>query len=746
MVRYGFTRQQDRLVESDPMVSLPPPTSGPAAGHAEKPPKEPSTKIDQRAFRDGYEPAEGDVFIAVLGQTGAGKSTFISKCSEKEVSIGHNLQACTQEVGVFLCKLKDTNVYLVDTPGFDDTDRSDTEVLREIASWLTASYSNSIKLHGIIYLHRITDPRMQGSGLRNLHMFKKLCGDKNLSNVIMATNQWERVSEADGIERERQLKETPHFWGYMIDRGSQMHRHYNTRESALHLIDSLVGGTASRPKIVLDIQKQMVDEGKDLADTGAGQAVDDAISKERQRFAKEIAESQADIREALASRDRETASILEQHQKEMNERVQKLDKEHAALQVSLERLQEERFAKMKKALEEAERVSAEARELMEEQKREQKLKQKALEDQIKAKDDAAAKHKQEMADLQAKVEAMQLPKAPSVGKYAIALYDFDPIYDGDLAFKKGDRIRILKQTDSTDEWWEGELGAAKGIFPANYTELEPVEPEVKPAPEVKATPQAKVTPEPKVVPKTVAADKPRIRSSPGMNILTRWPASITLWGDSYFLVAGFSDMSGNVPADLDASRLPDNTTNGNRYAVFGENGSHYFHYHDGALQCWTLRSDNFATEYPEAEKYLTTYKQFGCPTCVSLGKEGMYFIRTAYGASYNIPKDAEDALDIAKVEKFYFGNGGAWVAIQYDGNILWDLKFKHIGLAQKLTEGFGKKLKIQTLAMNPEDESQYIILWTNGLGAYRLGTRGNIDSFELEEHFTKNFGCTWPEQ
>merc|ERR1711974_140816 len=111
-----------------------------------------------------------------------------------------------------------------------------------------------------------------------------LCGDKNLSNVIMATNQWERVLEEDGIERERQLRETPHFWGYMVDRGSQMHRHYNTRESALRLIDSLVGGTAPRSKIVLDIQTQMVDEGKDLASTGAGQAVDDAISQITQNF------------------------------------------------------------------------------------------------------------------------------------------------------------------------------------------------------------------------------------------------------------------------------------------------------------------------------------------------------------------------------------------------------------------------------------------------------------------------------
>jgi hypothetical protein len=123
----------------------------------------------------------------------------------------------------------------------------------------------------------------------------------------------------------------------------------------------------------------------------------------------------------------------------------------------------------------------------------------------------------------------------------------------------------------------------------------------------------------------------------------------------------------------------------------------------------------------------------------------MYFIRTAYGASYKIPKDAEDRLDIKTVEKFYFGKDGAWVAIKYDGSILWDLKGNYSGMDQRIREAFRKTLKVETLAMNPEDNSQYVILWTNGLGAYQLGTRGNIDAFELEEHFTKNFGCTWPE-
>jgi hypothetical protein len=57
------------------MVSLPSPSPEPprALGSSEYSQEETKTDVDQRVFRDGYEPVEGDVFIAVLGVTGAGK-------------------------------------------------------------------------------------------------------------------------------------------------------------------------------------------------------------------------------------------------------------------------------------------------------------------------------------------------------------------------------------------------------------------------------------------------------------------------------------------------------------------------------------------------------------------------------------------------------------------------------------------------------------------------------------------------
>ncbi|OQE12617.1 hypothetical protein PENVUL_c001G08076 [Penicillium vulpinum] len=62
------------------------------------------------------------------------------------------------------------------------------------------------------------------------------------------------------------------------------------------------------------------------------------------------------------------------------------------------------------------------------------------------------------------------PPPASRPDFVTALYDFDGQGDGDLVFREGDRIRIVRKTQSTDDWWEGELRGQKGPFPANYVE------------------------------------------------------------------------------------------------------------------------------------------------------------------------------------------------------------------------------------------------------------------------------------
>jgi amphiphysin len=63
----------------------------------------------------------------------------------------------------------------------------------------------------------------------------------------------------------------------------------------------------------------------------------------------------------------------------------------------------------------------------------------------------------------------RIQSASSV-QYVKAVYGFEGQEHGDLSFKEGDRIKVLKKTGDVNDWWDGELNGRKGRFPANYCE------------------------------------------------------------------------------------------------------------------------------------------------------------------------------------------------------------------------------------------------------------------------------------
>ena len=48
---------------------------------------------------------------------------------------------------------------------------------------------------------------------------------------------------------------------------------------------------------------------------------------------------------------------------------------------------------------------------------------------------------------------------------AVAKFTFDADQDGDLGFKKGEIITIVKRTENETDWWTGRIGTREGIFP-----------------------------------------------------------------------------------------------------------------------------------------------------------------------------------------------------------------------------------------------------------------------------------------
>jgi hypothetical protein len=246
----------------------------------------------------------------------------------------------------------DRTAYLIDTPGFDDTNRSDTQVLEAIATWLGESYKNNILLHGIIYLHRITDIRMQGSAKRNLLLFRELCGQDALRKVILATTMWDKVPTEEAITREKQLIDIPEYWGWMLQKGSSCHRHNNTVTSAMDIIHLLAKHTTP---IATKLQKQLVDDGLQLGQTSAGQELQSELNKEREKWASECRDIEKKMKAALEKSDREAQEALEEERDRYTRMIKLAENNIGTLRLTMENLISQRdrqIASLEKLLKE----------------------------------------------------------------------------------------------------------------------------------------------------------------------------------------------------------------------------------------------------------------------------------------------------------------------------------------------------------------------------------------------------------
>ncbi|RTE85285.1 hypothetical protein BHE90_000172 [Fusarium euwallaceae] len=354
-----------------------------------------------------FNKARGEPIIAIMGLTGTGKSTFIKLLTSSDVKIGHNLAACTADVGIYaLDTAGGHSVALIDTPGFDDTYRSDTEVLTDVAYFLAQVYSNNLKLAGIIYLHRILDNRMTGSALKNLHMFQALCGKKSdMSHVVLATSMWDRLDgdQSDGIAREDELRST--YWADMLECGSQMFRHDNSRESAQRIINHILSLSGN---MVLEIQHEIVVEARPLNKTQAGEELLKDLLAEREKHEKDLADVKKSHEEAMRSGSEQMTAILAKKEREHQEKLEQMDRDREERMKALERdyakMQQDQQLKWQRAAEDLERKEKE----LEKKVRQEKAQVQALQNMQDVFDatikDMQHDHEKRDADREAKVK------------------------------------------------------------------------------------------------------------------------------------------------------------------------------------------------------------------------------------------------------------------------------------------------------------------------------------------------------
>ncbi|TFK24915.1 hypothetical protein FA15DRAFT_388531 [Coprinopsis marcescibilis] len=241
---------------------------------------------------------DSDLVIPIMGPTGSGKSSFIRALLNDLASPGpevsNGINSCTSVVQHYFfepkskslqAKINGRRVVLVDTPGFDDTNASDLEILRRIAVWLTASYGGQMKVAGIIYIYPIFPGRYTHNDRTNVKVFKKLCGNNGIKWVTFATSRWDQEEAIEALEgkgvfttREGQLHS---HWKDMLASGATSGRLAKTNSprgkySAHSLLEEVITkGLENKAKedefagVMVALQEQIVKKKRNLPKTAA---------------------------------------------------------------------------------------------------------------------------------------------------------------------------------------------------------------------------------------------------------------------------------------------------------------------------------------------------------------------------------------------------------------------------------------------------------------------------------------------
>jgi hypothetical protein len=214
-------------------------------------------------------------------------------------------------------------VVLIDTPGFDDSNKDNSCVLEEIVRMLNIFYAEDyLRIVGILYFQRISDVRMSGSSIKSLRIFEKLCGAECFHKVMVVTTFWsllQNEQEGLGEEREMALRTDPAFFGTLLDSGAHMQRYMDTHQSARTIVD----GFLHRPKtVVLSVQKEMVNDGSILAETAVGQFMISDLSAIRKKYERELNRLKEDYDDAIqGSEDEDIVVSMTEERDRLQERI-----------------------------------------------------------------------------------------------------------------------------------------------------------------------------------------------------------------------------------------------------------------------------------------------------------------------------------------------------------------------------------------------------------------------------------------
>ena len=188
--------------------------------------------------------------------------------------------------------------------------------------------------------------------MKNLTLFKKLCGRHAFSNVMLVTTMWDalpqgRIGDDIGNERLNALANDDKYWGEMERNGSTLARHIGSPKSARVIVNYLID---KKTKVALDIQQQMVDHHLDLNETVAGAYLQQSLVESCKKYENELDEVQRSTDLAQKERDMETVEMLRVEEDRYRTMMKSASGDQRKLRISHQALEKEKPAKYRQLI------------------------------------------------------------------------------------------------------------------------------------------------------------------------------------------------------------------------------------------------------------------------------------------------------------------------------------------------------------------------------------------------------------
>ncbi|PPQ96065.1 hypothetical protein CVT26_004697 [Gymnopilus dilepis] len=224
------------------------------------------------------------LFQSVTGLVGSGKSTFINALLENNsMAVGRTLASTTTNIqfGILnldsdISGLQGRRLVVVDTPGLNNRNMSDKNILLGIIEWVTKNRVGRVA--GVLYLYDIF--QQKHSSMSRPELVALRASFKNseaaYSRVFLITTKWGRMKNAfsEGETREEELRQV--YWKTLIGCGSQVQRFEDTADSARAIVHCLLQEYAFQGDQNVDVQAKAAELRKQLL--GASQDAPESIS------------------------------------------------------------------------------------------------------------------------------------------------------------------------------------------------------------------------------------------------------------------------------------------------------------------------------------------------------------------------------------------------------------------------------------------------------------------------------------